>query len=131
MNGPPIDSSGQQSAIPPTREELTQRVSRIVERLGPDFVTFVGEDRFFGLEQILMGADGVSMLGRARAQGIAQVHLDSEPKAEGFYAAMGARRVGQVESKIVRGRFLPIMVVDVPGASGRRHTRWGGRDVWT
>jgi GNAT superfamily N-acetyltransferase len=52
------------------------------------------------------------MLQQARARGYRTVRIDSDPNAEGFYLKMGARRVGQVESKVVKGRFLPVLAVD-------------------
>jgi hypothetical protein len=33
----------------------------------------------------------------------------SDPQAEGFYLAMGARRAGASESTVTPGRMLPLM----------------------
>jgi GNAT superfamily N-acetyltransferase len=44
---------------------------------------------------------------RARAQGVSRLVIDADPNAEGFYAHMGARRVGTVPSGSVAGRELP------------------------
>jgi GNAT superfamily N-acetyltransferase len=44
---------------------------------------------------------------RARALGISRLLIDADPDAEGFYARMGARRVGTVASGSVVGRELP------------------------
>jgi GNAT superfamily N-acetyltransferase len=52
------------------------------------------------------------MLGEARARGYAAVRIESDPYAEGFYSKMGARRVGEVRSKIIEGRVLPLMEVE-------------------
>jgi GNAT superfamily N-acetyltransferase len=49
------------------------------------------------------------MLEQARRLGYRIVRVHSEPNAEGFYLKMGARRVGFVESSVVRGRLLPLM----------------------
>ena len=47
---------------------------------------------------------------RANRQGASMIELDADPNAEGFYAAMGARRVGEVPSGSIPGRMLPHMV---------------------
>jgi GNAT superfamily N-acetyltransferase len=52
----------------------------------------------------LLLADAV---GRARSLGIARLLIDSDPHAEGFYARMGARRVGTVASGSIPDRELP------------------------
>jgi GNAT superfamily N-acetyltransferase len=44
---------------------------------------------------------------RARALGISRLTIDADPHAEGFYARMGARRVGTVASGSIPGRELP------------------------
>jgi hypothetical protein len=41
--------------------------------------------------------------------GYAQMTWESDPHAEGFYLRMGALRVGEVESTVKPGRFLPKM----------------------
>jgi GNAT superfamily N-acetyltransferase len=53
------------------------------------------------------------MLGQARERAYRVVRIESDPHAEGFYAKMGARRVGVVESKVVAGRALPLMEIEV------------------
>jgi ribosomal protein S18 acetylase RimI-like enzyme len=53
------------------------------------------------------------MLGEARAHRYAAVRIESDPYAEGFYAKMGALRIGEVRSKIIEGRVLPLMEVEV------------------
>jgi GNAT superfamily N-acetyltransferase len=45
----------------------------------------------------------------ARKLGYAQMTLESDPNAEGFYLHMGAERVGEVESSVQPGRRLPRM----------------------
>ena len=55
----------------------------------------------------------VHLLGQARALGHRALLIESDPNAEGFYLRMGARRVGERASKILAGRMLPVMVVDV------------------
>jgi GNAT superfamily N-acetyltransferase len=49
------------------------------------------------------------MLEQARRLAYRTVRVQSEPNAEGFYVKMGARRVGFVESPVVKGRMLPLM----------------------
>jgi GNAT superfamily N-acetyltransferase len=55
------------------------------------------------------------LLEQARALGHRTLHIESDPNAEAFYVKMGARRVGQVASKIMPGRMLPSMEVEVEG----------------
>ena len=43
----------------------------------------------------------------ARAAGFTAVLVDADPFAEGFYLAMGAERIAEVESDSVPGRMLP------------------------
>jgi ribosomal protein S18 acetylase RimI-like enzyme len=43
----------------------------------------------------------------ARAAGAVRLEVDSDPHAEGFYAAMGMRRVGDAPSGSIPGRMLP------------------------
>ncbi len=38
-----------------------------------------------------------------------EIVLRSDPHAEGFYLAMGARRAGEAESTVTTGRMLPLM----------------------
>ena len=49
-----------------------------------------------------------------RAEGARVLRIAADPHAEGFYLAMGARRVGEVAST-PRGRMLPLLVVEVSG----------------
>jgi GNAT superfamily N-acetyltransferase len=44
---------------------------------------------------------------RAGTLGISRLVIDADPHAEGFYARMGARRVGKVPSGSIAGRELP------------------------
>lgn len=41
--------------------------------------------------------------------GFQKITIESEPYAEAFYRAMGARRVGGVESSVLAGRTLPLL----------------------
>lgn len=45
----------------------------------------------------------------ARAAGCTALRIEAEPHAEGFYLAMGARRIGEVASESVAGRTLPLL----------------------
>ena len=49
----------------------------------------------------------------ARTQGINTVKIVGDPHAEAFYLAIGARRVGETSSTSIRGRMLPVFVVDL------------------
>lgn len=50
---------------------------------------------------------------RARAAGATQMMIASDPYAEAFYAAMGARVIGSVPSDAIPGRTLPLMQIDL------------------
>jgi GNAT superfamily N-acetyltransferase len=45
----------------------------------------------------------------ARTLGGAEIVFQSDPQAEGFYLAMGARRAGESASTVMPGRMLPLM----------------------
>lgn len=47
----------------------------------------------------------------ARSRGHRHMRFESDPHAEGFYLAMGARRYGERESALIPGRKLPLMRV--------------------
>lgn len=49
----------------------------------------------------------VHATGVARRHGAAEIHIESDPNAEGFYLKMGARRSGEVASTI-DGRPRPV-----------------------
>jgi GNAT superfamily N-acetyltransferase len=51
----------------------------------------------------------------AAAAGFAALLIESDPQAEGFYAAMGAERVGAVPSGSIPGRSLPLLRYRLPG----------------
>lgn len=50
---------------------------------------------------------------QARSQSLRTLDLQSDPHAEPFYQAMGARRIGQRESTVFAGRMLPLMRYDL------------------
>ncbi|MEX0368652.1 MAG: GNAT family N-acetyltransferase [Ruegeria sp.] len=50
---------------------------------------------------------------RARAAGATHILIESDPFAEAFYAAMGARTIGSVPSEAIPGRRLPLMRLDL------------------
>jgi len=64
-----------------------------------------------GIGRRLM-ADAVE---QARARGAVRLRIQSDPHAEGFYLAAGARRIGEEESASVPGRFLPLLVMELDG----------------
>jgi len=49
----------------------------------------------------------------AKQLGFRQMVLESDPNAEAFYRAMGAKRVGEVPSSVVEGRMLPLMRISL------------------
>ena len=52
----------------------------------------------------------------ARAPGVRRLEVDSDPHAEGFYTAMGMRRIGEAPSGSIPGRMLPHLVKEIaPG----------------
>ncbi len=50
---------------------------------------------------------------RARELGFQAMSIQSDPYAEGFYLAMGAARVGELESTVTPGRMLPLLRFDL------------------
>jgi GNAT superfamily N-acetyltransferase len=48
-------------------------------------------------------------VGQAAALGCSEMTIQSDPFAERFYRAMGAERVGEMESLSVPGRMLPLL----------------------
>jgi len=51
------------------------------------------------------------IMGLAKELSIPKVIIHSDPHAEGFYLSMGAKRIGDVESTVTKGRFLPLMEI--------------------
>ena len=45
----------------------------------------------------------------ARGLGFERLLIESEPSAEAFYRAMGAERIGEIESSVQPGRLLPLL----------------------
>jgi GNAT superfamily N-acetyltransferase len=48
----------------------------------------------------------------ARLRGLRTLLIEADPHAEGFYLAMGAKRVGVVASSSIAGRTLPLLRFD-------------------
>jgi N-acetylglutamate synthase-like GNAT family acetyltransferase len=53
----------------------------------------------------------------ARQLGFQEIIIGSDPQAEAFYKAMGARRVGEVASIVRAGRMLPLLRFTLPLSS--------------
>lgn len=53
----------------------------------------------------------------ARQLGFQELVIGSDPQAEAFYKAMGARRVGEVASIVRVGRMLPLLRFTLPLSS--------------
>lgn len=52
----------------------------------------------------------------ARDSGVSKLHIESDPNAEGFYAAMGASKVGESRSEVGGvERVLPVMEFKLKG----------------
>ena len=63
---------------------------------------------------------GKALFEHALAQAITQkvnsIEIQSDPNAEDFYLAMGAKRIGELPSGSIPGRVLPLMRVNLEGA---------------
>lgn len=53
------------------------------------------------------------LLDTARSLGVTRILIDSDPFAEPFYRAMGARRTGDAPSASIPGRMLPRLEVEL------------------
>ncbi len=49
----------------------------------------------------------------AAAAGHSELRVESDPHAAGFYAAMGAHRIGEAPSESIPGRMLPLLARDL------------------
>jgi GNAT superfamily N-acetyltransferase len=55
----------------------------------------------------------------ARALGVAELLIEADPSAEGFYLHMGARRIGETVSRLTGAeRVLPQLRYALPGMAG-------------
>ncbi|MDF1543383.1 MAG: GNAT family N-acetyltransferase [Anaerosomatales bacterium] len=90
------------------------------------FAAVCGEDGAFELEHLwihpghMREGVGRALVGKIAAclqsRGTTTMRIVSDPHAEVFYLALGARRVGEKESTKRPGRFLPVLVLDIePG----------------
>lgn len=106
-------------------EEIATRRTLVAERDGwpLGFVTVEGEPPqgelgMLFVEPVEIGR-GVgrrlftAALEAARAAGFTRLTVEADPHAEGFYRAMGARRIGEAPSGSVPGRYLPLLAVEV------------------
>src|SRR5262249_34791866 len=62
----------------------------------------------------------------ARALGAAELLIESDPNAEGFYRRMGARRIGETVSRVTgTERVVPLLCYQLPEMPGERaSTGW-------
>lgn len=83
----------------------------LVRRPGADLDLLFVEPAAFGRSV------GSTLLGwasrTARARGAAMLRILSDPGATEFYLRRGAQLVGEIESEVVAGRRLPLMVLDL------------------
>ena len=95
------------------------------------FYALVGRGRVLGLEHLWVSparmGTGVGRrlfdhaVRRAASLGAEAVEIEADPNAEGFYARMGARRVGEEVYELDgERRVLPLLVVDAPERSPQR-----------
>lgn len=54
----------------------------------------------------------------SRGRGMSEMRIEADPFAEGFYGAMGARRQGEVASKTMVNRWLPLLIYRLDRAVG-------------
>jgi GNAT superfamily N-acetyltransferase len=112
------------------RAELTltpeQAAAARVVRDGDDLIGFHLLDAHLDQGQLLMLFVEPSAIGRgvgrallddarrnAADRGWTSLRIESDPDAEGFYLAHGARRMGSVSSGSVAGRELPLLELPV------------------
>ena len=106
-------------------DEIVARRTLVAERDGQPlgFVTVEGEPPQGELGMLFVEPAEIGRgLGRrlfsaaletARAAGFTRLTVEADPHAEGFYQAMGARRIGEAPSGSVPGRNLPLLAVEV------------------
>ena len=58
------------------------------------------------------------LVSRARAAGVVELRVVSDPHAAGFYRRMGARQVGE-QASVPSGRRLPVLAIRVIGDATR------------
>lgn len=58
------------------------------------------------------------LVARARAAGVEELRVVSDPNAAGFYLRMGARQVGE-QASVPAGRRLPVLAIRVSGDATR------------
>jgi GrpB-like predicted nucleotidyltransferase (UPF0157 family)/N-acetylglutamate synthase-like GNAT family acetyltransferase len=78
----------------------------------------VGELTFLFVEPRRIGAGIGRMLWQgcvatAARVGLAEIRIESDPNAAGFYAAMGAVRIGDAPSQSIPDRHLPVLSFDM------------------
>ncbi|MBE9916495.1 GNAT family N-acetyltransferase [Paenibacillus donghaensis] len=87
---------------------------------------FIGlelENDFCLVSNLFIDPDGIGkgygralwqhMLEVVKGLNVRTVQIHSDPHAEKFYLAMGAKRIGEVESNVFEGRKLPLMEVEL------------------
>ncbi len=79
-------------------------------RTGEIEMMFVDPDR---LRQGIGRALWRHMMETAKALGLTKILIDSDPYAESFYTAMGARRTGEIPSGSIPGRMLPRLELEL------------------
>lgn len=114
------------------REELTVRRNDIARRrvtvlerdgavlgfYGLDGEAPVGELWWLFVDPTAIGTGaGTALWTHARRTALGlkwkRMCIESDPGAEGFYLAMGARRIGEVPSQSIPGRVLPLLEFEV------------------
>lgn len=85
------------------------------------------DDEKLWLEHLWVAPDGIGhgfgrqlfehAMAAAKEMGHSSVHIESDPNAEGFYAAMGASKVGESRSELEgKVRILPLMEFKLKGS---------------
>jgi hypothetical protein len=82
------------------------------------FATLEGTPPQGALGMLFIDPDAIGLvfrhiLAQAAESGFERLTIDSDPHAEPFYLAMGAKRIGSTPSGSIPGRELPLMAVEV------------------
>lgn len=108
-----------------TREMIASGHVAVLEEegqlLGVSALSFPGETA--ELERLFVEPDRIGRgygrrlwrdaVARARGAGAERLVVQSDPQAEGFYARMGAERVGEAPSASIPGRVLPVLEAEL------------------
>jgi N-acetylglutamate synthase-like GNAT family acetyltransferase len=106
--------------IEPRRVTVLERDGAVLGFYGLDGQAPVGELWWLFVEPSAIGTGaGKSLWTHAlrTAFGLKweRIRIEADPGAEGFYLAMGAKRIGEAPSQSIPGRVLPVLEYEVQG----------------